>query len=664
MNQIISKNITRFKNIVFILFSIILFFLFITVFIKNDKYYAQLKTLTNNVFYYQNAPRGKIYDRNHKLLVDNKVIPVVYYIKNNDISTKDEIKISYKLSSILDLDYDKVNNTQLKKFFLTVFDGDSLITDMEWKLFNYKKINLEDLYSIKLHRIDDKIFNYASNEFKKAAFIYDLLNKGYMYDIKEIKKSKLSDIEIAKIIDNIQELPGVFIDYSYEREYLYDDTFKSIIGSVSNIPAEEKDDYIKNGYSINDKVGISYIEKQYEEFLKGEKGTYSIEDGIIKSINSSKRGKSIILSIDIELQKKIDNILDEELIAAKNDPNTDLFNSIYVVIKNPKTGEILAMSGRGIRKLNNEYKTYDLAIGNLTNSMTPGSVVKGASMLVAYKEKAIEIGSTLYDNCIKIYSFPKKCSWKSLGTINDIKALSHSSNVYQFKSALKVAKYDYSYNKKIGDVSKAFAKYRLLFNEIGLGSKSGIDLPVDGIGNVGNSNSPDLYLNYVIGQYDTYTTMQLSEYISTIANNGERVFPHLLLEVRNDNNNDLGNVYFKFIPDKKRISVNKKYINRVKEGFKEVLKSGLGINYMGNVKNPAGKTGTSESFYDSNGDGIIDTSTVSNAFVGYYPYDNPKMSIAITFPNIMKINDNNEYRSYANKKITKRIVELFDKMYK
>ncbi len=663
MNIIIKKKVDFAIKSISLSFIIIIFFLFFYMIIKNNFYFLKYEYLTNSTFYYHDAPRGNIYDRNHKLIVSNKLIPVIYYIKNNNISINDEIKLSYKLSSILDFDYSKVTPRQLKSFLLTIFDGNSLITDMEWNLLNYKKISLDDIYNIKLHRIDDSIVNYASDDFKKAAYIYNLLSNGYIYDIKEIKKNNLTDLEISKVLDNISDLPGIFIDYTYERDYLYGDTFKNIIGSVSKIPLEEKSYYISNGYSINDKVGTSYIEKQYDNYLKGIKGTYLIENGKIHKINDSKIGKSIVLTIDIDLQKGIDKILDEELIAAKNDPNTNLFNSVFVVIKNPKNGEILAMSGRGIRKVNNSYETYDLSVGNLTNSMTPGSVVKGASMLVAYKEKAINIGSTFYDNCVKIYSFPKKCSWKSLGYVNDIKALSYSSNVYQFKSAFKVAKFDYSYNKKIGDVSIAFNKYRKLFKEMGLGSKSHIDLPVDGIGNVGNSNSPDLYLNYVIGQYDTYTTMQLSEYISTIANRGERVFPHLLLEVRNNEGNSLGNVYYKYVPSKFKISVDKKYINRVRSGFREVLKSGLGINYMGEVKDPAGKTGTSESFYDSNGDGVIDTSTVSNAFVGYYPEDNPKMSIAITFPNIMTINNNNEYRSYANKRITKRIVELFDEMY-
>ena len=152
--------------------------------------------------------------------------------------------------------------------------------------------------------------------------------------------------------------------------------------------------------------------------------------------------------------------------------------------------------------------------------------------------------------------------------------------------------------------------------------------------------------------------MQLSEYISTIANYGKRVYPHLLKEVRDNNN-----LYFKYVPEEYNISVDKKYIDRVRNGFREVMISGLGRNFMGDVLNPAGKTGTSESFCDSDYDGIIDASTVSNAFVGYYPSENPKMSIAIVFPNIMVITGKDEYRSYANKRITKKIVELFDNIY-
>ena len=658
-NNVLNKKIKKVRFIIYFLFIyLVLSFGYLTI-IKKDYYLTMLDKSINKTFSTKTAPRGRIYDRNNNLLVDNKLIPVIYYLKPNKISVEKEIELANRLASILDINYSKLSIKNIKDYYIANHDTDYLITEEEWNLFNNRKIDSSDIYNLKLDRIDDSIINNYSEQEKEAAYIYYLMNNGFSYELKEIKKKDLTDIEIAKICDNYDSLDGIFIDYDYERVYLYGDTFKNILGSISSIPYEEKEEYLEKGYQLSDIVGTSYLEKQYEKYLKGTKGEYKIINNSVKTVEQSKRGKDIVLTIDIKLQQEIDKILEEELVRAKNDPNTSLFNSVYVVIKDPKNGDILAMSGKGIKKENGKYVTYDLTTGVLTNSITPGSVVKGASIMVGYKEKAIDIGEEFSDNCIKIYSFPKKCSWKRLGVVNDIKALSLSSNIYQFKTALKVANIDYSYNTKVNDVKEAFLKYRAFFRELGLGDKTGIDLPVDEIGTVGTSYSPDLYLNYVIGQYDTYTTMQLSEYISTIANYGERVSPHLLLEVRNNDNSLL----YKYTPNRSNLSIDKKYIDRVRLGFNEVMKTGLGRNYMGNIDNPSGKTGTSETFFDSNNDGVIDTPTVSNAFVGYFPSDNPKMSIAITFPNIMRINGSDEERSYANKVITRRIVEKFDELY-
>lgn len=655
--KIIDDRLYYFKILVYISFLIIIINMLDIFFINGSIYEDKLNIMLNNVYNYKSTPRGRIYDRNLKLLVDNKMIPVLSYIKSDN--KQNELLLVDLLSNIIDIDYKKVTDRNKKDYYLAKNNCNNLITESEWELYNNRKLNDSDIYNIKLERISDDIINSYSDKDNQKSYIYFLMNNGYSYEEKIIKEN-LNDIELAKILDNIDNLPGINISYKYERVYPYGSTFKSILGNVSTIPAEEKNNYLSKGYSLNSQVGISYIEKQYEEYLKGISGKYSIENGKVIDLEEGQRGKDIILTIDIELQRELDKLLDEELIKTKSEPNTHFFNSIYVVIKDPKNGDILAMSGRGIRKVNGKYETYDITTGVLTDSFTPGSVVKGASMLVGFKENAIDINNYFKDECIKIYSKPKKCSWANLGYVNDIDALSLSSNIYQFKTAFKVAGIDYKYNMKINDVKDAFKKYRDFFEVIGLGSKSNIDLPLDGIGNVGKNNSVDLYLNYVIGQYDTYTTMQLSEYISTIANKGERVFPHLLLEVRD---NDLKDKILSYDSKSIKLEIEDKYIERVREGFKEVLKSGLGKGFMGEVDSPAGKTGTSESFYDSNGDGKIDSETLTNAFVGYYPSDNPKMSIAIFYPNLVDVNGKTNSRSYANKRITQKIIKLFSNMY-
>ena len=655
--KIIDDRLFYFKILVYISFLIIIINMLDIFFINGSIYEDKLNIMLNNVYNYKSTPRGRIYDRNLKLLVDNKMIPVLSYIKSDN--KQNELLLVDLLSNIIDIDYKKVSDRNKKDYYLAKNNCNNLITESEWELYNNRKLNDSDIYNIKLERISDDIINSYSDKDNQKSYIYFLMNNGYSYEEKIIKEN-LNDIELAKILDNIDNLPGINISYKYERVYPYGSTFKSILGNVSTIPAEEKNNYLSKGYSLNSQVGISYIEKQYEEYLKGISGKYSIENGKVIDLEEGQRGKDIILTIDIDLQRELDKLLDEELIKTKGEPNTHFFNSIYVVIKDPKNGDILAMSGRGIRKVNGKYETYDITTGVLTDSFTPGSVVKGASMLVGFKENAIDINNYFKDECIKIYSKPKKCSWANLGYVNDIDALSLSSNIYQFKTAFKVAGIDYKYNMKINDVKDAFKKYRDFFEVIGLGSKSNIDLPLDGIGNVGKNNSIDLYLNYVIGQYDTYTTMQLSEYISTIANKGERVYPHLLLEVRD---NDLKDKILSYDSKSIKLDIEDKYIERVREGFKEVLKSGLGKGFMGEVDSPAGKTGTSESFYDSNGDGKIDSETLTNAFVGYYPSDNPKMSIAIFYPNLVDVNGKTNSRSYANKRITQKIIKLFSNMY-
>ena len=90
----------------------------------------------------------------------------------------------------------------------------------------------------------------------------------------------------------------------------------------------------------------------------------------------------------------------------------------------------------------------------------------------------------------------------------------------------------------------------------------------------------------------------------------------------------------------------------------------LGKGYMGNSPTPAGKTGTSESFYDSNLDGKVDTETYSKSFIGYAPYDNPVMSIVAISPHVSHKNGSSSYTSNVNKRIVSRICNIFFENYK
>ena len=324
------------------------------------------------------------------------------------------------------------------------------------------------------------------------------------------------------------------------------------------------------------------------------------------------------------------------------------------------------MSGKQVRtNENGNREIVDYTPGVVTLPVTPGSIVKGASMLVGYKYGAIDIGSVQKDECIKIKNTPEKCSWRTMGDINDLYALRYSSNVYQYKIAIKVGNGTYKYNEPLKINTDAFNKYRNMYASFGLGVKTGIDLPVESLGYSGTSKLPGHLLDFSIGQYDTYTPIQLSQYINTLANGGTKYKPYLLKEVYSPsvNGNDiLGDlIYATEKEEMGTVDVDNKYMERVRLGFNQVITNGLGYGYMGYYNNSSGKTGTSQSFIDTDNDGKVDTETISSSFIGYSPSNNPKMSIVVVSPDISLPDAG--YQSMITKRLSSTMVNKFFEIY-
>ena len=674
-----SKNleeitVKRYKllSVIIVLFAIIVYFrLMQLTIIEHDKYSDLLVNATQRTITSSSAPRGRIYDRNYNLLVDNKAVKTIYYKKDKDVTSEREVELAYLISTKLEIDYSKVTDSMLREFFYIehIDDVNERVSDKERKNENGRKKSLDDIKKIALTKISDE---EVSSVNKEAAYIYYLMNKGYSYAEKIIKNKDVKEEEYAYISENIDSLSGFNTKLDWERIYLYGDTFKSILGNVSSdkqgIPKELANHYLELGYSLDDRVGISYLEYQYENYLKGTKAIYKVGDNNTYSlVSEGKRGNDIVLTIDIELQKRLESILTEEVLNTKYEANTGYYNRSFVVVSNPQTGEILAMSGKQVRKGDDgKYYVVDYTPGIVTLPVTPGSVVKGASILVGYKYNAIDIGTKLMDECIKIKNTPLKCSWRTMGLIDDVYALAYSSNVYQYKIAIKVGNGNYQYDKPLKISDDAFSKYRSMYASFGLGVKTGIDLPVESLGYSGKSKLSGHLLDYAIGQYDTYTPIQLSQYISTLANGGVRLEPYLLKEVYSPSSNPdtlLGDlIYAREKTILGVVDVEKKYIDRVRYGFNQVINNGIGYGYMGNYTNSAGKTGTSQSFLDTDNDGVVDTETISTSFVGYAPGDNPIMSLVVVSPDVSLPDAN--YTSQVTKRISSRVVNSFFDIYR
>lgn len=673
-NKILNNRLMFFLVIVIILFTVIFLRLFKVMLWDNKKYNYTLDKLTHAEVLGSSAPRGRIYDRNHNLLVDNKAVKTIYYKKDKKTTTKEEINLSYIVSKNINIAYDKVTTLMKKEFFVAKNPEicKKKITNEEWKKLEERKLTSTQIEKLKKERITDEELSSFTEEDSKAAYLYYLMNKGYTYDEKIIKSENVSDEEYAYIAEHAQELEGFNTKLDWDRVYLYGDTFRSILGTVSSttqgIPSDNKEKYLKQGYSLSDRVGISYLEKQYETYLKGKKEKYRvINRHELALIEEGQRGNDIVLSIDINLQKEVENILSEEVIKTKSEPNTQYYDHSFVIIQDPKTGEILAMAGKQAVYENGQYVAKDYTPASLTSPMTPGSVVKAASMLVGYNQNAIKIGEYMVDECIKIAATPEKCSWKTLGTINDIQALALSSNVYQFKTAIRVAGANYEYNKGLTVKPEAFKIYRDMYHSFGLGVKTGIDLPVESSGYTSDSVKAGNLLDFVMGQFETYTPIQLSQYATTLANGGSRLEPHLLKAVHESTNSiNLGKT-IKTVDKKVLNTINTKneYMDRVKEGLHAVTMSsyGLGRNYIDSKYDPSGKTGTSQSFIDTDNDGVIDTETISTAFIGYAPTNDPKISIVVTSPDSSHPNSNIDYNSLVTLHITKKVTNKYFEMY-
>ena len=638
--------------------------------IDKDKYNDKLLALTNKSITLNSSPRGRIYDRNYNVIVDNKAINTIVYKKEKGTTNKEMIELAYTVSPHLNLDVSRLTLRAKKEFYLAKYPDKckKKIKSSEYEKVKQRKLSNKDIEELKIERISLDELNVFKDEDLKTAYLYYLMNNGYTYEEKVIRNGA-TDEEFAYISENNDKLKGFNTRVDWERVYPYGDTLRTILGTVSSssqgIPSEDKNYYLKLGYSLNDRVGLSYLEKQYESYLKGEKNVYeAVNSHELRLVKEGMRGNDVVLSIDINLQKEIDNLIDEAIVRAKSEANTEYYDHSSVIVTDPNTGEILAIASRKIVG----DKIIDNVNSILISPITPGSVVKGASMLVGYETGVIKFGEKMLDECVKIAGAPEKCSSvNDLGVIDDLTAMAKSSNVYQFKTAIRVNGQEYYRGMKLNFNQKSFDTYRNMYHAFGLGVKTEIDLPIESAGYTSVDKASGNLLDFVMGQYETYTPIQLAQYVSTIANGGNRMQPHLLKEVRKATDKDtLGDVMYTFEPKVlNKIEVKSENLKRVQEGFYAVMhmSGGYGRGYINDRMDAAGKTGTSQSFIDTNNDGIIDTETITSSFIGYAPYNNPKVAFMVTSPNSSHANSSNNFASLVNYRLTRAITDKYYDMY-
>ena len=611
--------------------------------IAQGSHYKQLIKNSENLTVNEAVPRGRILDRNGKVLVDNASKKAITYARGRKTSQSEVLKTAEKLSKLIKMDTDKITDRDKQDYWIQLHPNKAKsLMKNEQVLLDDGNITQDEYDDALYNKVGKNQINSLNDKDLQILAIYREMMSGSALDPQTIKNEDVSDEEYAAVSQKLSDMPGVNTTMDWDRKYPYGDTLRGIFGDVSTteegIPKELTEQYLAKGYSRNDRVGKSYLEYQYDDILKGKKKemkyTTDKSGEVIDSkvINPGSRGDDLVLSIDVDLQKKTEEYLEKQISKLRSEGAKDMDNAL-IVVQNPNNGDILAMAGKQIDK-NGDLTDYD--IGTFTSQYAVGSSVKGGTLLAGYQNNAIKVGEEMIDEPLKFAGGLTKHSYFNQDgkvRIDDKEALMHSSNVYMFKTALKLAGSPYTPNMSLPtDITSAGQKLRKGLNQVGLGVKTGIDLPNETNGQIEPlTDNPGNYLDLAIGQYDTYTPMQLSQYVSTIGNNGYRVQPHVGLEIRKATNKEtLGPVKEKVKGQVlNKVNNTQNEVNEVQEGFKMAFneKDGTGYQSFKDTEVPsAGKTGTAEVFQDGE-------PRVNSTYIGYAPIKNPQLAFSIVYTN-------------------------------
>ncbi|MCM3160208.1 penicillin-binding protein 2 [Metabacillus litoralis] len=606
------------------------------------------------------APRGKMYDRYNRVVVDNTRVPAITYTVDKTTSAEDKIETAKKLAEYINYEKefltDELKDRDIKDYWLASHPTEAK------ELLSKKELELKpsETYKLQVERVPEDEFNTIKSdpEQMELAYIYTRFSSGYQYEPQVVKSLNLTDEEVSLVAEHLEQLPGVDVITDWGRSYPYE-SLSSIFGSVTS-PEEgilqSREDYYKaRGYARNERVGRSYLEYQYEDYLNPRKAKVeyiSDKDGNIISeevVDEGQRGYDLKLSFDMELQMEVEKIVEEELLRASK--SHFLMDRAFVVMMDPYQGDVLAMVGKQLDS-KNRNKIIDYPYGTFTTQYEAGSTVKGATVLAGY-QKGIPIGQGYYDTKLYFKGTPPKGSYRNLGYMTDLSALKLSSNVYMFYVALEIADIEYQKNGPLNVSSEDFQRLRNYFAQFGLGVPTGIDLPQESSGLLSTPDTAGKILDIAIGQFDTYTPLQLAQYVSVIANGGSRVQPRIVTSIHTPvEDSTLGPIAVDKSPNVlNKVNNTPEEIERVQQGFRLVVTSGTASAYID--YDVAGKTGTSQTNYYGPKREYWGRKTNNLNFIGYYPSENPEVAFSVVVP--WASND----KDAVNKHIANRIVKAY-----
>lgn len=442
-------------------------------------------------------------------------------------------------------------------------------------------------------------------------------------------KENVSQEEALVFSERKSRLRGFNIEKNAVRQYEDGPYFSAFIGYSGKIDQEELAEH--PDYLMTDYIGKTGIEESYEKNLRGVDGKQEVE---VDSVGNIKKdfgvtppipGNDLILGIDADLQKKLQETLETKL--AETETKTAAAMAI-----DPRDGKVLAMVNlpsydnnlfaKGISAEDYQNLMSDPAKPLFNRSISgeypPGSTFKPLVAAAALEEKTINPQTTL--DCpsaitIGSYRFP---DWKTHGLTDIRKAIAESVDIFF-----------YAVGGGWGDIpALGIDKIQQYAEKFGLGRKLGVDIPGEASGLVPNRQwkqnkigerwyQGDDY-HCAIGQgFVTATPLQLANYTAAIANGGTVWRPHFVDSVKKRD----GSVE-KISP----VALAKNFISSanmqiVREGMRQTIESGTAQPLKDLPVAVAGKTGTAQ-FGPAN-------EREHGWFVSFAPYDNPTIAMAV-----------------------------------
>ncbi|PAD29048.1 peptidoglycan D,D-transpeptidase FtsI family protein [Paenibacillus sp. 7523-1] len=520
-----------------------------------------------------------------------------------------------------------------------------------------------------------KEFNPGDKEQPDAEEIMKRLDLDYQKThgyTPRLVKSDLNTKEIAYFMEKKAEYPGAMVLEENVRKYDPDRVAVQVIGytrefkgqqnnldkykEISKSLATERDPGLR--YTQQEMVGVGGLEFQYQEELRGRSGYQSID------INARNLPEGTIMQTPPEKGYSLVSTINKEIQLAAQEAITDELRKLpkaitgYAVAMEVDTGNVVAMASMPDYDPNDwDYEKIKYVYRNGTIASFPpndskprhaesvvllGSVIKPLSVLIGLKEGLFTAGQTYHDQGYAILGKDGRQVRNSHsaynGHITARRAIEKSSNAFMIDMVGKRLLNKYGSEKGI----RVWDEY---MKDFGLGVSTGVDLPGEYLGTLEYNEDHESALTRLafasFGQQAKYTTLQLAQYTTMLANKGKRMEPHLVKEIRDAEGNVVKKIKPKVLNE---VDFADAYWNEVHRGMVTKVSSFDGFPY-----DYARKTGTSEQ-------GTGPNKKENGVFIAFAPRENPKLAIAVVVPE-------GGFGSVSASPIARKIFDAYDEVY-